>query len=218
VTDDGRTDYGLTDDGLTDDGLTDEVRRHRKPGHPISPWLLNRWSPRAMSGEPLAESELLPLFEAARWAPSSFNAQLWRFLYARRDTDKWPFFFDLLVESNRQWAQRAAVLVVVVSRMNFERNEKPARTHAFDAGAAWENLALEAAARGLVAHGMQGFDYDRARAVLGVPDDFAVLAMIALGKRGHVEELPEKLRAIEFPNDRRPLHEIAWEGAFPKKA
>lgn len=187
---------------------------HREPAHPIDDLFLNRWSPRAMSGEPMTDAELMPLFEAARWAPSSYNAQPWRFLYAKRDTPLWQTFFDLLVEGNQPWCKNAAVLVVVLSRKRFERNDKPAPTHSFDAGSAWENLALQAAKNGIVAHGMQGFDYDKAREVLDVPEVFAVEAMIALGKPGNVDDLPEKYRDMEKPSDRKPVAEIAWEGPF----
>jgi nitroreductase len=194
--------------------LTDEVKSRRHADHPIAPLLLNRWSPRAMTGEPLPESELMALFEAARWAPSCNNAQPWRFVYARRDTAHWPLFLGLLVEANRIWAQHAAVLLVVISRRNFEYNEKPNRTHAFDAGAAWENLALEATRRELVVHGMAGFDYDRARTELRVADVYEVMAMVALGRRGKREDLPPRAAAMEQPNDRRPLAEIVHEGPF----
>ena len=107
-----------------------------------------------------------------------------------------------------------AVLVVIVSRKNFEYNEKFSITHQFDAGAAWENLALEAFSKDLVCHGMQGFDYEKARAVLAVPDSFDVMAMIAIGKRGPTENLSEELQSKETPNDRKPLLEIVMEGRF----
>jgi nitroreductase len=192
-----------------------EVAAHRRPGYDIHPLLLNRWSPRSMSGETLSDEELFPLFEAARWAPSSYNAQPWRFVLARRqDKERFERFFGLLVPGNQAWAKDAAVLVVVVSRKLFELNGKPSVTHAFDAGSAWENLALEACRRGLVVHGMEGFDYARAKGELGVPDEFEVHAMIAIGKRGPREKLPEKLRATEQPNQRRPLREIVFEGRF----
>jgi len=168
-----------------------------------------------MSGEPLSDDELFPLFEAARWAPSSYNAQLWRFIIARRqDPTTFSAFLDLLLPANAEWAKNAAALVVVVSGQLFEFSGRPAITHAFDAGAAWENLALEAARRGLVAHGMQGFDYSRAGRGLGVPPDYDVLAMIAIGKRGPVEVLSDRQRSTEHPNDRRPLSDILFQGAF----
>jgi len=194
--------------------LVEEVQNARKAQYPVNPIFLNRWSPRAMSGESLADEEMMPLFEAARWAPSSYNAQQRRFLYARRETPLWDVFFDLLVDGNKIWAKNAAVLVVVISRKNFEFNEKPSPTSTYDTGAAWENLALEGAIRGLVVHGMQGFDYEKARSALAVPDNYDVCAMIVIGKQGNKEDLPEKLQQMEAPNDRRPLEEIVIEGRF----
>jgi len=195
--------------------LTDEVRDNRKPNYEISPLLLNRWSPRSMTGEPLTDDELFPLFEAARWAPSSFNGQLWRFIIGRRQhREEFDRFVNLLVPGNQAWAKNAAALVVVASRTRFEFNDRQSVTHAFDTGAAWENLAIEAVRRGLVAHGMEGFDYVRAKKELDVPDDFEVHAMLAIGRRAPADNLPEKYRASEHPNSRRPLHEIVFKGRF----
>ena len=98
--------------------------RTRRADHPIEPFLLDRWSPRAMSGEEISEEELMRLFEAARWAPSSFNTQQWRALYAHRGTEHWQTFFDLLVDANKAWAKNAAVLVVFISRRNFDHNDE----------------------------------------------------------------------------------------------
>lgn len=198
-------------------GLKQDVAAFRKADYDIDPLILNRWSPRAMSGEPLTEEEFMPLFEAARWAPSSYNAQQRRFLYARRNTSDWDTFFDLLVESNKVWCRNAAVLVVVIARRNFEYNDKPSRTNVYDTGAAWENLALEGCRRDLVVHGMQGFDYDKARAALAIPDTYDICAMIAIGRHGHKEDLPKALQQLEEPNTRRPLREIAIEGRFHGK-
>ncbi len=135
----------------------------RKAQYQIEDLILNRWSPRAMSGESIKHEDFLRLIEAARWAPSSYNGQPWRFIYAYRDSLAWAKLFDLMVPFNQDWAKKAAALVVVVSATNFEFNGKTARTHSFDAGAAWENIALQGWAMGLVVHGMEGFDYDRAR-------------------------------------------------------
>ena len=199
---------------MLSDVLTPEVQS-RKPNYEIAPLILDRWSPRSMTGEPLSDAELFPLFEAARWAPSSFNGQLWRFIVARRQHPaEFTQFLALVAPGNRMWAQNAAVLIVVTSRTRFEYNNRPSITHAFDAGAAWENLALEASRRELVAHGMEGFDYARAKSELSIPDDFDVHAMIAIGRRAAAENLPEKYRAMEQPNSRRPLHEIVFEGSF----
>ena len=186
----------------------------RKVEYNINPLFVNRWSPRAMTGEEFSHDDLMGLFEAARWAPSSYNNQPCRFIYAKRNNDHCQRLFSLLVEGNITWAKNAAVIVVVISRKNFEFNEKPAITHQFDAGAAWENLALEATSRELVTYGMQGFDFNEARKVLGILDSFDVIAMIAIGKLGQKENPPRDLQEREYPSNRKPLEEIVMEGKF----
>jgi nitroreductase len=186
----------------------------RKADHQIDNLFIDRWSPRAMSGEHIPESDLRVLFEAARWAPSSYNNQPWRILYAHRDSEQWPLFFDLLVETNKTWARNAAVLLVMVSKTTFDHNAKPSITHSFDCGAAWACLALQASLKEYVVHGMQGFDYERARTSLNIPDDYRVEAMAAVGKPGLKETLPEDLQKRESPNDRKKLAETVCEGPF----
>src|SRR6185436_15139753 len=173
-----------------------------------------RWSPRAMTGAAVGAADLTTVFEAARWAPSTYNEQEWRFLYAHREGPHWQTFFDLLAEANRAWCQKAGVLVVVISHTVFARNGKPNRVHTFDTGAAFENLALQGCAMGLVVHGMMGFDYDKAKQALTVPDDYAVEAMVAIGHPGDPNDLPEALRKIETPSQRKPVEEISREGTF----
>jgi nitroreductase len=185
----------------------------RRPEYPVEALFPDRWSPRAMSGDELSGEELLTLFEAARWAPSSMNNQPWRMLYAPRGSRHWPLFFDLLVESNKVWCSRAAALVVVISKTTLESG-KPCRTHSYDGGAAWMSLALQGGMMGLVVHGMQGFDYDRARVDLGIPEEFQIEAMAAIGRPGRMEDLPEHLQARETPNDRRPLAQSVCEGPY----
>jgi nitroreductase len=186
----------------------------RNADHAIERLLLDRWSPRAMSGEEIPQEELMRLFEAARWAPSSFNAQQWRALYASRSSESWPTFLGLLVEGNKVWAKHAAALVLFISRETFEYNNEPSVSHSYDCGAAWENFALQGFSQGLVVHGMEGFDYARARTELKIPEGFRVEAMAAVGKPGSKETLPEKLQAKESPNDRRKLSESICEGPF----
>lgn len=194
--------------------MREQAREHRSPTHDVAPLFVERWSPRAMTGEPLDRESLRALFEAARWAPSSYNNQHWRFCYATRDGAGWETYLDLLAEGNRTWAADAGALVVVISKTTFDHADEPAPTHSFDTGAAWENLALEAARRGLVAHGMQGFDYDRARQVLDVPDEFDVEAMCAVGEPAPSETLPDELEDSESPSGRKPLSELVHEGGF----
>lgn len=187
---------------------------HRQADHPVEELFLRRWSPRAMSGEPIGEEDLLRLFEAARWAPSTYNEQEWRFLYAHRDSGHWPRFFDLLFEANQAWCRNAAVLAVVLARKTFTRNGKPNPVHLYDAGSAWENLALQASAMDLVCHGMAGFDFEKARIELGVPEVFAVAAMFAVGRPGDPEQLPPEMQPMETPSGRRPVWESICEGPF----
>jgi nitroreductase len=203
------------DDSINKENL--EKTFERKPTFKINQIILNRWSPRSMTGEELDEDTIMSLFEAARWAPSSFNNQPWRFIYAKRNTKYWDKLFVLLAEPNKVWAKDAALLVVVLSNKNFEYNGKFSITHQYDAGAAWENLALEATTRGLVAHGMQGFDYEKTRENLEIPEDFDVMAMMAIGKRGLKENLPPNLQEKENPTDRKPLNEIVMEGSLKRK-
>ena len=186
----------------------------RRTAHPVDPLFPDRWSPRAMSGEALTQAELLTLLEAARWAPSSMNFQPWRFLYALRDTDFWPAFLDLLVPANRAWAERAGALVLFISRTHFDGDGRPCITHSYDTGAAWQNLALQGTLSNLVVHGIQGFDYQRARRVLRVPEAYAIEAMAVIGRPGNPADLGDALRAREQPSDRRPLAQIACEGPF----
>ena len=186
----------------------------RQAAHPIDTLFLDRWSPRAMSGESIDERELLVLFEAGHWAPSSGNSQPWRILYARRETEHWPLFFDLLNEGNRTWCHRAAALVVFLSRNTHDQTGRTLVTHSYDTGAAWMSIALQGWLKGLVVHGMAGFDYARARDALNVPDDMTVEAMAAVGRPGPKEELPPQHLQRESPSPRRPVTELVFAGPY----
>jgi nitroreductase len=190
----------------------------RSTDYPIDPMFLQRWSPRAFTGEPMPEYELLTILEAARWAPSCYNSQPWRFIYARRDTEHWPRLFGLLNAYNQSWAKAASALVILVSKMTLlprgADKEVPSPTHSLDAGAAWGSLALQAARSGWAAHGMAGFDRERAATELGVPDGYRVEAAIAIGRQADKSVLPEALRAREVPSDRLPLRQLVGEGSF----
>ncbi len=193
-----------------------EVEKVRKNEYGINSLILDRWSPRSMTGEEMPEKELKALFEAARWAPSSYNNQPWRFLYARKNSESWPLFFNLMIEFNQGWTKNASAIGVVISTKNFEHNNKPSHTHSYDTGAAWMALALEGSARGYVVHGMEGFDFEKAKKDLEVPDDYQVEAMFAIGKRAPASQLPAELQKREAPSTRRPLEEIMIEGKFKK--
>ncbi len=167
-----------------------------------------------MSGESLTKSELMTLFEAARWAPSSINEQPWRFIYSLNNTFSFDIFLNLLFEGNRKWCAKAAALVVIISKKTFTKNNAENRTASFTSGAAMENLLLQASMIGLVGHALGGFDYDKTKIELDIPDDYEVNCIIAIGRQGKIEDLDETLRAREMPSNRKPLSDIICEGKF----
>lgn len=192
----------------------------RSANFPIDPMFLERWSPRAFTGEEIAEADLLTILEAARWAASAFNAQPWRFVYSRRNTASWSKLLDLLIPFNQSWASHASALVYVLSKTVMRKQgsteDSPSYSHSFDAGAATGNFALQANRMGWFVHGMTGFDVERAYRVLGIPNGYRIEAVFAVGRRGTIDNLPDFLRARELPSDRVPLSELAFEGSFTR--
>lgn len=191
---------------------------HRIPEHEINPLFTGRWSPRAFTGETIDPTTLLSLFEAARWSPSANNSQPWRFVYALNGSAYWPTFFDLLNDGNRTWAANASVLVILLSKTSHFRKgasqATPLRSHSLDTGAAWASLAFQAEYLGWRTHAIGGFDKDKARQVLAIPDGYHVEVAIAIGKQAQRDSLPTDLQAREQPSQRKPLHEIVAEGRF----
>jgi len=191
----------------------------RTSDFPIDPLFLERWSPRAFDGSEMPDADLSAMFEAARWAPSAFNSQPWHFLYAKRDDADWERFLSLLIPWNRAWAQTASVLVFIVSdslpATDREGAPKPSSTHAFDTGAAWVSLALQATRMGYHAHGMSGIEYALARAELALTERYQLNAVCAIGRIGDPAQLDEKQRAREHPNDRKPQSAFVHRGGFP---
>jgi nitroreductase len=190
----------------------------RVPAHPIDRLFVERWSPRAFGSEEISVEELLTLFEAARWAPSAMNAQPWRFVYARRGTPAFGRFLAALAPPNQAWAGKAAALVALVSEEQMTLPGKdapvPSGSHSFDAGAAWAQLALQAHLRGWGAHAMAGFDREKGGAALELPPHHHLEVFIAIGRRGDPSGLPDWARGREHPSDRKPVEELAREGAF----
>ena len=188
----------------------------RSAAHDIDPAFLRRWSPRAFTDEEIPVPVLMSLFEAAHWAPSSFNLQPWRFVYARRGGPGWDDLLGLLIPYNQTWAQRAAALIFIASarcrvRSNGER--EAIYSHSFDVGAAWGYLALQAHHLGWAAHGMTGFDDERCYEVLGAPkNDYRVEAAVAVGRVGDKSLLPESYHAGETPSHRQPVASLVFEG------
>lgn len=184
----------------------------RRSDYPILPLFLERRSSRAFADEMISPRELATVLEAARWAPSSFNEQPWRFIVARRGTTPWLRFASWLTERNR-WAAQASALILLVAK-----DTRTVRApHSFDSGAAWAHLALQAAASGLVAHAIAGFDHPRAERELRIPEGFHAECLVAVGRPGTHHRLPARLQSREVASQRRALHEIAFDGEWDKQ-
>ncbi len=192
----------------------------RMADYEIEPIFLERWSPRAFTGDSIPEAELFRLFEAARWAPSTYNSQPWRFCYARRDTPAFATFLGILSETNQSWVKNAAALVFVVSKKSFtppgQQVPIDSYSHSFDTGAAWACLALQGFKMGWATHGMGGFDHARAQVDLNLPEGHRVEMAMAIGRKADKSVLPEALQAREKPSSRNPIAQLIFEGGFPK--
>lgn len=190
----------------------------RDAGSSVAPFILNRWSPRAFTPDDITCDELLNIIDAGRWAPSAYNAQPWRFIYARRNTPDWERFLSWLIPFNRAWAEKASAIVYIASRTvtDSARTGEPvdAPSHAFDAGAASFLIQLQANQNGWFTHPISGFDKELAHAGLELPEDHVVHAAIVLGHRGDASQLPENLREREAPSTRASLETLAFEGRF----
>lgn len=192
----------------------------RQPHHPVEAIFVKRWSPRAFEPQSMPPDVLFSILEAARWAPSAYNIQPWRFIYALRDDARWEDFLALLDPFNARWARNASALLFLVSDTLLPTDEagsvRPSQTHSFDAGAAWAHLALQATAMGYQAHAMAGIRFDEVRQRLSVPDKYQVEIAIAIGRQADPSDLPFELRKREKPSSRRPLQEIAFPERFPQ--
>lgn len=182
----------------------------------LDPIFLERWSPRAFDRSDMPESDLRTILDAARWAPSAFNCQPWRFLYSLRKDKHWEQFLSLLQPFNAAWAGNASALIFIVSDKLMRRGEKTTKSHShsFDAGAAWAQMGLQAIKLGYFAHAMLGIELNKIAQDLQVPNYFRVEAGVAIGRKAPSSTLPEALREREIPSDRKPLNEIAFAGPF----
>ncbi len=171
-----------------------------------------RWSPRSFSPREVSNQDLKTILDAARWAASSFNEQPWRFLVARKsDGPAYEKLLSLLAPFNQAWAKTAPVLIIMAAKRTFSHNGSPNRFNIHDAGQALAHLFLQATALGLHAHGMAGFDAERARRELHIPDDYDLGAAVALGYAAPADQLPEQYRQSEIAKrTRKPLNEIVF--------
>jgi nitroreductase len=178
----------------------------------VLPVVLARWSPRSFTDRDVSPADLRRVFEAARWAASSNNEQPWRFLVGLRNSSTHQKIFSTLVGFNQSWAGAAPVLILGVAGSNFSRNGSPNAYALYDLGAASAILCLQAASLGLATHSMAGFDHNSARQAFGIPEDYLLGAVIALGYQGEPSALGnEKLIAQEIaPRTRKPLSEFVF--------
>ncbi len=180
--------------------------------HPVHELVRARWSPYGFSEETVPHEVLRSLFEAARWAPSSFNEQPWRYIVATRDEPgEFERLLSCLVEANQAWAKAAPVLALGVAKRTFTHNGKPNKVAHHDLGLAAGNLLLEATARNLLVHQMAGILPERARELYAIPDDAEALTALAIGYLGAPADLPGDLAERDrVPRTRKPLHEFVF--------
>ena len=187
---------------------------------PIDALIAKRWSPRAFDvTKPVSQAQIIALLEAARWAPSCFGDQPWRFIVWDKNTDAaaWQQALECLVPSNQTWAKNAPVLVLSCHDTLFSHNGKPNRFAAYDTGAAAENLCLQATSLGLMAHQMGGFDSAKTRETFAIPAQYELMAMLAVGYEGDANQLPDDLKARELAErNRKPLGELFFNGTWEK--
>lgn len=168
-----------------------------------------RWSPRAFDPHrPVSEEDIMGVLEAARYAPSCFNEQPWRYIVAAKGQDDYQKILDVLVEANREWAAKAPVLMMITSNQRFAKNDKENHWHLFDAGTSWGYLSLEAQRRGLHTHAMAGFNAEATRQTFGLGENISIVAAVAMGYYGNKEELSPALQKNENPGLRKPIQEI----------
>jgi nitroreductase len=193
-----------------------DSHKQARPDFPIHELIARRWSPYAFSDRPVSREDLCSLFEAARWAPSSYNEQPWRYIIATRDN---PAEFDrllgCLVEGNQLWAKAAPVIGLGCTSLNFQLNGKPNAAAMHDLGLASATLTFEATARGIFVHQMIGIQPDKARQSYNIPEGFQPLTGLAIGYLGDINSLPESLKPRDqAKRTRKALGEIVFSGQW----
>lgn len=185
---------------------------------PVHDIIANRWSPRAYdASKPVSQAQIISMLEAARWAPSCFGDEPWRFIVwdKNKDAAAWEKAFDCIVQGNQGWAKDAPVIVLICAGTLFERNQKPNRWGAYDTGAAAVSLSLQATSMGLVTHQMGGFDGEKTRAAFNIPEQFEMMSMMAVGYIADVDALPEEAKERTLaPRKRKPLGKLFYEGVW----
>ncbi len=195
--------------------MADKPTQHLEVEHPVLDVIRSRWSPAVYSPQAVEPETLLTILEAARSAPSSYNAQPWSFLVARKeDPEEFTRMLSCLVPGNVAWAQHVPVLMISVAKLQFDHNAS-ANRHAFhDTGIATGFLMLQAASMGVMAHGMAGFDSAKAREIYSIPESHEAVAAIGMGYPGDEQAAPEELRKRNQRKPRRTLQQFVFAGRW----
>jgi nitroreductase len=187
---------------------------------PIHDIIANRWSPRAYdASKAVTQTQIIALLEAARWAPSCFGDQPWRFIVWDKNVDDqaWQQAFDCIVPSNQTWAKDAPVLVLICADTLFSHNQTPNKWAQYDTGAAAVSLCLQATSMGLVTHQMGGFNGDKTREAFSIPAQYNPISMLAVGYEGDPNNLPDDLKARELAErKRKPIGELFFNSVWGK--
>lgn len=192
------------------------TQKQASPDHPIHELIARRWSPYAFADRPVSDDDLRSLFEAARWAESSYNEQPWTYILATKgEPDEFDRLLSCLVEGNQGWAADAPVLALGCTSLRFTRNGKPNAAAIHDLGLASATLTLEATARGLVVHQMIGILPDKARELYVIPEGVQPVTGLAIGYAADPSTLSEKYRERDLaPRSRKPLNEFVFDGEW----
>jgi nitroreductase len=201
---------------MTTPALASTPAKNASPDYPIQKVLAERWSPYGFADRPVPEADLSSLFEAARWAASSYNEQPWTYFVAtRKDPGEFERLLSCLVPANQAWAKAAPVLVLGVVSLRFSRTNKDNRAAVHDLGLASANLVMEATSRGLSVHQMIGILPDRARELCQIPEHSEAWTAMAIGYKANADALPDDLRERDLaPRQRKPTSQFVFTGSW----
>lgn len=181
----------------------------------VNEYILNRWSPVAFSDKAVNDDIISLLFEAASWAPSSFNAQPWKFIWGRKGEETYKKLYSLLNDKNKVWAETAPVLILGMAELIPEGRKSVNRFASYDTGMAVSNLLLQATYSGLFVHQMGGYDTVGARSVFKLPENYEPQAMMAVGYKGSGDALPPEVMKREHRiRERKKMDEFVFRKGF----
>ena len=201
---------------------SENIYKMEKPANtnlPIHEIIKKRWSPRSFEEKQVNNNALQRIFEAARWAPSSYNEQPWRFIVGRKGDNTYSLIFETLAEFNQKWSKLAPVLVICIGKTTSTKGNKPNRVFQYDLGQSVAYITFQATHEGLFVHQMGGFDAQKAQELFQIPDDYQAITVFALGYKGDASLLEEDFIEMEKSDRlRKPLEQIVFEGKFGETA